>query len=1320
MNRTQHTTWITKSLSILWRSATLLLVILAVLITAIRLSLPHVNQAKAPIEEFLSQQLNANVVIGQIDGYWEGNGPHLTLHDVILDANLNVDSQAQGIEFQLANIYVELDLIASLLQWAVVTDKFELQGLALDVNPALLSQTQPSDSAASLPELLQDLLLNKLEYFSIVDSTVTLQQLNTAQTIAIKQLSWLNNQAMHKGTGEVFFNNNPAHSAHVSARLIGRPDNLSGVVFLKTNKVAFGSWLTPYLPETIELDQSAAYANAWISIDKTRITKIQGQIEPTQLRWIKGNERLLSTIDNLDFMALPNGEDWTFNAQNIQLSINDSRLHTQFSGQLFANGDIAIHSTRPFALDSFREVAEFVAPPAMQAWLQEAAPTAAMTQLQWAITQTASVGVIQLSDIQLAQTQYPGISQAHMSMHYHDAHTDTPAALHVQTTLAQQTLSVDKLLAQDIPIESLNASMYMLLATDFWSLLPSQIQLDSDLIDATIDLAYDGSEDLLEVSATLAPQTVQHVVQLLPTSLIGSNTYQYLSTALGTERQAGVIETARLLWHGSPQGFPFERNDGIFQARVAMRSGEFAFAQSWPALTELDLDLSYNNADLFLSAPSGKLDDIHLSELTASLPSANTVTTTQNGPNQPYIPTLTIDAAGAGTGYALAQLMAKSSLADSLGVLFNNNLIISNALSAQLHFDIPLDSSPITTSGEVNLPNNYIHFTDIDLVLSQTKGQIHFINDNISASGITAQLFDQPITASLQANNDANGYVTNVGLSGRWDMAKLAALANSDYTQAVSGSANWTGSLDLAFAQDDMNYSFSVASDLVGVNQYLPAPLNKTADEIVPLSIVISGNALASEVNASFGDDVRFVGALPHKEKQFSRAHLALGQSDFEGMGVGFSISAALPTLDVTAWYQTLDLLLSGMSQSEHPLFGTPERIFMDIEQMTFANQSINRVNAIAKQADDNWQINLNAQEARATIKLFNDWLGNGIDIQADYINFSEWNSAPNPQEHTSDNRLLANSLQPHTLPPIALTCTQCRILDNNIGEIVLRTKPTANGMRIEQFSTQNDHGGITLTGDWLQLDSGLSETYVDGQLVSDDFGAFLKEFNFTTGIKDSEAQFAFDLNWEKAPFDFAFTTVDGNVDWSLSDGYITEISDKGSRIFTLLSLDSLVRKLSLDFRDVFAKGFFYDKINGTMEILNGIAYTQDTVVDGGAGEIEIAGYTDLVEQNLNYTVSFAPNVTGNLPALVYFMVNPPTAIAALAVNQMLTSAKVFSNINYSISGQFTDPQITELDRESREIIIPRRTNAQVIQDEDVPLTELDKVPMNIQPPVDQ
>ena len=84
-------------------------------------------------------------------------------------------------------------------------------------------------------------------------------------------------------------------------------------------------------------------------------------------------------------------------------------------------------------------------------------------------------------------------------------------------------------------------------------------------------------------------------------------------------------------------------------------------------------------------------------------------------------------------------------------------------------------------------------------------------------------------------------------------------------------------------------------------------------------------------------------------------------------------------------------------------------------------------------------------------------------------------------------------------------------------------------------------------------------------------------------------------------------------------------------------------------------------------------------------------GYTDLNAKQLNYQIEFTPNVTSSLPVIVAWMVNPATALAALALDQMLTSAKVISNIKFSLTGSLEDPQLQELGRDSKEISLPAR-----------------------------
>ena len=308
----------------------------------------------------------------------------------------------------------------------------------------------------------------------------------------------------------------------------------------------------------------------------------------------------------------------------------------------------------------------------------------------------------------------------------------------------------------------------------------------------------------------------------------------------------------------------------------------------------------------------------------------------------------------------------------------------------------------------------------------------------------------------------------------------------------------------------------------------------------------------------------------------------------------------------------------------------------------------------VAKNTSDSWLFDINAKETRVEVALYKDWLNKGVEINADFIEFTKWQATQSNNDETLGAAPIKFAANIDTLPPVSFSCIRCRFLENDLGKVDFELSRSATGMKIDQVRLNNAHGLFYGSGDWF-LTNGQSSTRLKGEFSSSDFGAFLKGLNLDSGIKDSKASSQFDLSWKRAPYELHLETLNGQIDWRLTDGYLTEVSDKGSRIFSLLSLDSLVRKLQLDFRDIFAKGFFYDKINGSFQLENGTAYTQDTLVDGGAGEITMQGYTDLNAQQLNYQIEFAPNVTSSLPVIVAWMVNPATALAALALDQPTT-----------------------------------------------------------------
>ena len=189
--------------------------------------------------------------------------------------------------------------------------------------------------------------------------------------------------------------------------------------------------------------------------------------------------------------------------------------------------------------------------------------------------------------------------------------------------------------------------------------------------------------------------------------------------------------------------------------------------------------------------------------------------------------------------------------------------------------------------------------------------------------------------------------------------------------------------------------------------------------------------------------------------------------------------------------------------------------------------------------------------------------------------------------------------------------------------------------------------------------------------------------------VRDSSANIEFDLRYLAAPYNFESKTLNGSVKWRLGQGYLNEVSDRGARLFSLLSLDGILRKLRFDFRDVFANGLFYTNFSGDFAIKNGIVNTTNTQLNGAAGDMEVKGNTNLITRQLNYDLQFVPKVTSSLPVILAWMINPPSGLAALVIDRMLHDAKVISRLEYKISGTMDDPTITEVARDSRAAPIP-------------------------------
>ena len=1234
----------------LWTLAAVLLVLVALLISILRFSLPYMDEQKSRIENYLNSEYGVELKIGSLDATWSETGPSLVLKDVYLEQN----SQSP-IGLNIDETLIEFDFWGSVLARQIQSRRFDLSGLNLSIN---LARIQTSETEFPIVDALERLFLEQLHRFSISNSVVDVITRYDQQLIQIQQLRWVNKESHHQGIGQLRVVELANNSATFTLDLYGDKDNLNGTFYAKGEEIDLSPWLNQLVRTQNQLTESRGNFTFWAGVEKSRVSNVQIDLKESAFSWKTPDTEVSAAILGGNIRGIPDEQGWTINVDDLALTSSDKSLITSWTGHIGWDGNTRFNNRNPVNVNALLPVLPLLFDRSTLKFIDRLSPAARVDELALQFGEHFYAQAL-FSQVAWQQVdEIPGFSDLSGTINIYDQN----GWLELNGVAGE--IKLNNTLEDNIFYQNLNLTAQVAFNPRGLFIHVPEFSVQSDSINVRQQFSLDTKDNTLSLKAAIDGLSIDKVKALFPKELMGADTYEYLKSSM----LAGTMQSAKVLWQGQVDQFPYSDKQGVFLANVELRDATLKFDPEWPALTELDINLNFANESLSMTAEQGKLMDVQLQQLYANIPSLTADAV------------LTIDAQAHALSRDVSNMLNESSLADNLGQALKTGINIDGELNTRLHLHIPLSDTEVVASGKVNLQGNTLYVPSIDMTLTNASGVVEFVNEKVVFSGVDAFLFDQPVTLDFAGNSTKDAdYQADILLSGDWHVGPLLDRFNPGITDYVAGRGKWSAQTNLKLNQDDYQYSFKLTSDLLGINSSLPAPLNKESD--IPLYLVASshGDNQASTIKIELGDKIVFDGILPHDNMQFSRAHLAVGNSDSMSMGLGFSIFADVKYADFDDWYTALSLFLENLPASEHPILTEPQRVYVNAQTMVIAGQPISQLELVAKHSTEDWLLEFNAEQIRAKVTLYGDWLERGIDVKADFINLQEWQGE---RTQTAQQPIL------NKLPPVKFECKNCQLFGKDLGKVEFALSRVATGMSIDSLKFTNRNGKLDATGNWFLNGSGYS-TALNGELNSSDFGALLKGFGLDSGIKDSKAKFEFDLSWQDSPHKFTFASLNGDVNWRLTDGYLSDVSDKGARIFSLLSLQSLVRKLSLDFRDVFAKGFFYDKMKGSVQIANGVANTQDTLIDGAAGEMRIAGNTDLDNRTLDYQIEFTPNVTSSLPLLVYWMVNPASAIAALALDKMLTEAKVISNVRYSVTGTLDDPVMTEVDRKSKDVVLP-------------------------------
>jgi uncharacterized protein YhdP len=127
------------------------------------------------------------------------------------------------------------------------------------------------------------------------------------------------------------------------------------------------------------------------------------------------------------------------------------------------------------------------------------------------------------------------------------------------------------------------------------------------------------------------------------------------------------------------------------------------------------------------------------------------------------------------------------------------------------------------------------------------------------------------------------------------------------------------------------------------------------------------------------------------------------------------------------------------------------------------------------------------------------------------------------------------------------------------------------------------------------------------------------------------------------------------------------------------MSLQALPRRVTLDFSDVFSKGFRFDRIASAAHVESGVLKLKEFRMRGSAADVEMSGEANLAHETQDLKVRILPSL-GDSAALGITLVNPVAGVAAAIAQRILKNplGHIFA-FDYSVSGTWSDPKVVKI-----------------------------------------
>ncbi|WP_028863369.1 YhdP family protein [Psychromonas aquimarina] len=1261
------------------------LFLIALCLTLLRIFLISIDDYKEDAALWLAEEYNINLSVEDISAGIDFDGMVLTLNNIEL-----LDSADLPFVLKLDHLFLHLNFWESITESSLVFNRISLQGAQLTVKPGSESTAKSEQSLLTL-DSLKKIFLQQLNKFSIKDSVVKFKDhLGNDKTIVIETLRWLNKGGLHQGVGAASLPNSLGDNS-LQFVVDLQPDRssadreFSGQLYVDADNLN----ITDYLIDRVNADARIAKAvlgfEAWadFSLGKSsHFNKIQVALQNSQLSWSQSRHFNDWQLNGGLLQLTNNGQTWLLDSYDLDIERNQKKWQglningygTRESAYLdFSSLHLA--DLLPFYLlgsDLSTEQITYLSAFDMDAQIED---LSLVKNKDNTLNYQTSLKAFK----NRPQGGIPGLSNAHLEL------SGGLSQGELSVKLPKQKIYFDGQFSRPMPVKSGLLDLRWLQSDTGFKLYSEQSLLKTEDLDTTTQFSLffpnkkaQNQSPFLSLYSYASLNDAGKAQHYYPIKAMGDDVFDYLQPTL----KKGQVKGAKILWYGAFSNYPYEQHNGIFQAWVPVRKAQYDFYGQWQGLTDLDLDLLFENDWLTMHARRAQLGQITVQKLDGKIDHLN-----PDG-------ILTITADISDDAQEISDYLKNSPLKDSVGNALNI-IEVQNELSGKLQLSIPFNRETMSeqTVGEITLTDNDInlHLTDeLTMPLKEVNGKFSFINGDLTAQGLNAQLFEQPVDFSFSSKEKDETYQVNADIAGIWQLAPLSGYHTVLQPARLSGSLDWNGSVDFEYNFSG-GYEFDVAfnSAAQGMISGLPAPFNKNALQSWPTDVQISGDDYNAKIKAKIKDKLVLAGAMDFHGDSPTIPYSAvnIGGDDLSVVETNQHIvKVNLDKLNLTPWYEKwLELNEQGSFEAdkESAAVFSLDEIKVDIRHAQFFEQPLAGLKITALNDKDKWSADIYSDNLQTTAE-YRFGVPVRVDLDIKKINFQELDLSKfnADKESVAMKKQYQSTNLMNDYPEVFAECVECIVGDINLSPLSMHIFPSKKRLNIDYIKIGSDNEFTSISGIWDQR-----RTNVIIDSIADQNNNPIKRLGYVNPVVYQKAELNGAFNWIGAPWEFNFDSLNGAFAAEFKDGSITEVSDKGARLLSIFSLDGIRRSLNLEFDNVFSKGFNFDDFTLSGNITDGIVENDDFNLNGSAGRITGEGLIDLPNFDTNYKISYSPAVTSSLPVLTAFAINPLTGAAVLMLSKLFEPVvETVIRVDFSVKGPIDNPKVELLSSQKAKV----------------------------------